>query len=106
MRYQSKLDTAAEEKITLEETIAELEKENQSFKEQYDAMVEEYEQKIKSLNETHKSRNRENIENLQTLVKELTYIEEVNNGLNEQILKEKEKTVSTFLRGNESIRNR
>lgn len=41
------------------------------------------------MEEEKKVRNRENIENLQTLLKEMTLIEEVNESLNQEIESEK-----------------
>ena len=57
---------------------------------EYDEMVDEYENKLYEINEEKKSRNKENVENLQTLLKELNYIEESNENLTVELEKQRE----------------
>lgn len=45
--------------------------------------------------EEKKSRTKENVENLQTLIKELNYIEDVNSQLNSQVETEREEHQKT-----------
>jgi len=79
-----------QEKKGLEDRNVELDKEVESLKEQYDQTVEEFESKIEQMEEEKKGKARENIENLQTLVKELTYIEELNEQLNAELEKHRD----------------
>jgi hypothetical protein len=57
--------------------------------------MEEFDQKVQTLEEDKGRRNRETMENLQTLLKEMTYIEEVNETLTKQLEAEKEKNTKT-----------
>eukprot|EP01114_Cavostelium_apophysatum_P011413 TRINITY_DN2565_c0_g1_i1.p1 TRINITY_DN2565_c0_g1~~TRINITY_DN2565_c0_g1_i1.p1 ORF type:complete len:1758 (-),score=465.77 TRINITY_DN2565_c0_g1_i1:1914-7187(-) len=83
LEYRTKIRELADE-------CEELRSENTQLKQHFIAVVEEYDQKILQMEEEKKVRNKENIENLQTLIKELTYIEEINQTMNTELAAEKE----------------
>lgn len=90
-RYKEFLEN---EKHHLEERLHAMEEEKatlvRDFEKQYEEAVEDYEARIKQMEEEKKARNRENIENLQVLVKELTFIEEINETTKQELEKERE----------------
>ena len=53
---------------------------NLSFRKEFDVTVEEYEKKFEEANSEKVARTKENLENLQTLMHELSLIEEQNTG--------------------------
>lgn len=63
-----------------------MKQDNESLREELEDTIEEYEKKVQ---EERKSAARENIENLQTLIKELSSIEECNERLTEQLQEER-----------------
>lgn len=58
-------------------------------------VAKEYEARLQQMEEDRNRRNRETMENLQTLLKEMTYIEEVNDTLNKELAEEREQHKQT-----------
>jgi hypothetical protein len=80
-----------QEKEKMQLLIENLTKENSEMEE----IVDEYELKIKELEEDRTKKNRETMENLQTLLKEMTYIEESNENLAREYEEEKQQHMIT-----------
>lgn len=84
-RGQSIIDSLEKEKEDLLIQLDEVNADNQTLKEHLDEVTEDYEDKLKAMKEEKRMSAKENIENLQTLIKELNYIEEVNTSLTSQL---------------------
>ena len=74
-------DKRRQEKALIDSLTAEV----QSWKQAHEQAVNNYEMQLKQLDDEKRTRYKENIDNLQTLVKELTYIEEKNEELNAEM---------------------
>ena len=53
--------------------------------EEIDDIIDEYEEKIRVMEETTKEKHIETVKNLETLMQEITYIEQMNDEMNTQI---------------------
>eukprot|EP01117_Protostelium_nocturnum_P006598 TRINITY_DN2375_c0_g1_i3.p1 TRINITY_DN2375_c0_g1~~TRINITY_DN2375_c0_g1_i3.p1 ORF type:complete len:459 (-),score=237.23 TRINITY_DN2375_c0_g1_i3:35-1411(-) len=91
--YMADADSKAKKMNDLEEEMLDLKAENESYEKQFEEMVEEYEKTINSMKEEKKLKHQENITNLQTLVTELSSIEETNAELMEQLETEKKNSL-------------
>jgi len=74
----------------LQEKLKKSEEENTFLKNQYETILDEYESRYKKMEDEKKSLYKEHIVNLQTLVKEMTYIEDLNSQLTFQASQLKE----------------
>eukprot|EP01117_Protostelium_nocturnum_P013370 TRINITY_DN4983_c0_g1_i1.p1 TRINITY_DN4983_c0_g1~~TRINITY_DN4983_c0_g1_i1.p1 ORF type:complete len:386 (-),score=136.37 TRINITY_DN4983_c0_g1_i1:20-1177(-) len=87
--HEKEIEALEASQKKLQETVIELEDENASYEKQFEEAVQEYEDKITFLKLERKMKNQENIDNLSTLVNELTNIEETNATLTEELEVEK-----------------
>ncbi|PRP81044.1 WD40 repeat-containing protein [Planoprotostelium fungivorum] len=99
-KLQAEKEQSIQKSTQLQEQIDHLQRENEDFERQVQEISDEFEQQLQQLEdarlqaeEDKRVKHRENIENLQTLIKELTYIEEVNQELTNENAAEKVKVV-------------